>query len=143
MALVHAVQFSSIKEMVVGVVDVLTQFPPRDPIPVWWEKFVVWAEEKNFEDVPSMEKALEELDKAKDKPDWWQLAEKAFKAAKSIKSIELRTDPFEDDDEDEDILAARDEGDDEGDGDGDEGDEGDDEGNEGDDDADEKSDDEK
>ncbi len=93
MALVHKVQFSSIVEMIMEVVEVYTEFEPLDPLPAWWEKFEAWADAANIDDAAQLEKKLEETEKTKEsRPDWWKLAEKAFKAAKSFKVVELRTD---------------------------------------------------
>jgi hypothetical protein len=94
MALVHKVQFSSIVEMVMEVVEVYTEFEPLDPLPAWWEKFEAWADAANIDDATQLEAKLKEIDEKtkEDRPDWWKLAEKAFKAAKSFKVVVLRTD---------------------------------------------------
>jgi len=106
MALVHKVQFGSIVEMVLEVVEVYTEFEPRDPLPAWWEKFEAWADTANISDAEQLEKKLEEIEKTKEnRPDWWKLVEKAFKAAKSFKVVELRTEAFGSDGPDADADA--------------------------------------
>lgn len=128
MALVHTVQFESIREMIVGVTEVYTQFPPKDAIPKWWKRFTDWVEKENLDKMPDLEKKLDAVEKDKLKPDWWKLAEKDFKSAKSIKSVTLRTEPFtaddgdeSEDEDDDDYAVAKDEDEPEDEGEGDDG----------------------
>jgi hypothetical protein len=121
MALVHTVQFHSVQEMVTGVVDVFVQFTPKDPVPEWWEEFAGWVEEQKIDSAELLAKKLDEIAAGKEHPDWWKIAEKEFKAAKQIKSIEIKTESYSDDDD--------------GGGNGDDGDSGDDDGGDVDDDG--------
>jgi hypothetical protein len=108
MALVHDVKFSTVKEMVLEITDVFLQFSPREPIPEWWEKFKLWVEENDINDVDALAKKLDEVEKlaAKERPAWYKGAEKQFKGATSMKVLTLRTDPFDPEAEGEDDMRA-------------------------------------
>lgn len=118
MALVHTVQFHSVQEMVTGVVDVFVQFTPKDPVPEWWEEFTGWVEEQKIDSAELLAKKLDEIAAGKEHPDWWKIAEKEFKAAKQIKSIEIKTESYSDDDDGGDDDGDGGEDDDGGDNDG-------------------------
>lgn len=112
MALIHHVHFNTVREMALAIAEIYIQFSPEEPVPSWWQGLVTWSEEQNLDSIDQLDKALTTAEKARKKPTWWKLAERDVKSAPSVKTMRIRTEPFnEDDEDDEECVMAHEEDD--------------------------------
>lgn len=102
MALTHTVTFTSVPEMILEVVDIYIQFPPLDPVPDWWQGFVEWTEGKDVDGMDGLEKELKKVERTvMGRPDWWAKADAAYRSARTVRTIDLCTEPYDDSDDDD------------------------------------------